>query len=135
MAAARGYLCVLKIGTDTLGICQDVEPDLTSTEQDITIRANKGFFGVQPGLRSLSMSPKMLWVPSNAAYKALEAAFFNQLTVSFLVLDENGVGWQGDCHVFNIKRGENIGDAVTATVTIKSTDRFFPYSGSTTPPN
>ena len=133
--AARGYLCVLKLGSDTLGICQDVEPDLTSTEQDVTIRANGGFFGVQPGLRSLSMSPKMLWVPSNTAYQSIEAAFFAQTPLTFTVLDENGIGWYGSCHVFNIKRGENIGDAVTASVTLKSTDRFFPYSGSTTPAN
>ena len=133
--AARGYLCVLKLGSNTLAICQDVEPDLTSTEQDITIRANKGFFSVQPGLRSLSMSPKMLWVPTDAAYKSLEAAFFNQTSLTFTVLDENGIGWFGTCYVFNIKRGENIGEAVTATATIKSTDQFWQYSGSTTGPN
>lgn len=130
--AARGYLCVLTLGTSTVGICQDVEPTLTAEEQDITARQNQGFRDQQGGLMSLSMSPKVLWVPTDTALAALEAAMFARTVIAFKALDENGVGWQGSCTVHELRRGENIADACTATCRLKSSGRFFRYSGSTT---
>lgn len=132
--AARGYLCVLSLGSNTVGICQDMEPSLTAKEQDITARQNKGFDANQPGQRSLTLNPKVLWVPTDAAWKLIEAAFFNQTTLSFTALDELGAGWGGVCNVYDLKRGENLNDAVTATCTLKSTGPFYMQSGSTTYP-
>lgn len=97
--AARGYKCVLKIGSSTMGIARRVDPKITVGEQDITCRDSAGWEEAQPGKRRLSFRVESLWVPSDAALKALEDSVFNQTAVSFTLTDENGNGYTGSCIV------------------------------------
>jgi hypothetical protein len=120
--AARGYKCVLTIGNSTMGIARRVDPKIIVGEQDITCRDSDGWEEAQPGKRRLAFRIEALWVPTDAALKAIEDSVFNQTTVSFTLTDENGYGYSGSCVVGEFAPGPQDDEhAVMCSCTCRST--------------
>lgn len=131
--AARGYNCVLTLGSNILGKARTVEPTFTSAEQDITTRDSDGWDEGQPGRRRMTARIEALWVPTNAAVKALLDTYFTQANLTFRMEDEDGEGYFGTCFMTEFTMGpQDLDNAVMCSASIRSTGLIGTVSGSTT---
>ncbi len=131
--AARGYNCVLTLGTDVLGWARSVEPTMTAGEQDITARLHEGWDSAQPGLRKMTARLESVWVPDYAALKALLDSFWNQTDIAYTMIDEDGFGFQGNLMLTEFSPGpQDQENAVMCSASVRSTGRVYRLEGSTT---
>ena len=130
MSGQAGFNCVLKIGSNTLGIAENVELSATGAALDVTSRGSAGWKEFIQSLKEWDAAVDQLWVPTDAGLQAIRSAYFagTQLAVQFL--DSGGVGFSGNCLVTSMKRGEPIGGAVKLPVTLKGTGALTVVSGS-----
>ncbi len=128
--AEKGYKCELSLGGNVVGIARDVEPSIEAEEQDITTRDDGDWTNNQQGHKTLTADITTLWVPTEAALSTIEDAFFNDTTLTFEFLDENGWGWSGSCGVYSISRGEALTDACTMEASITSRGAVTQVTGT-----
>lgn len=101
---------------------KDLTLNLSTQETDVTTRGNGGWVATKATLKEGSVDFSMVWDTSDAAFTAIQTAFFANTALAFLVLDEeDGQGLDADFSVTNFTRNENLTDAITVDVTIKPT--------------
>lgn len=128
--AAKGYLCTLKMGGNTIGKAQDVEPEFEAQEQDITTRDDGDWTNDQQGHKTLTADITALWVPTDTGISAIEDAFFNDTSLSFEMLDEDGWGWSGTLGVYGISRSEALEEACTMDISVRSRGQVSQVTGT-----
>lgn len=127
----RGYECVLKLGGAIVGIARSVDPTLNAAEMDVTTRSNNGWKARKTGLKELTFSSELLWVPTNSALQAIETAFLANAEVTFEILDNSGYGWTGTCVLTQFKPGpQDLENAVMCTIEGASTGTVSKATGS-----
>ena len=118
--AAKGFECVLKIDTVTVGIARDFDPTYSAEEQDITTRNDSHWYNWQGGLLSWVADIETLWTPTDAALQALYAAWVADTTIVVLWTDADGYGRQGDAGILEFHPGpQNLSDAVMCSISLK----------------
>ena len=111
---------------------KDVTVTMETGDADITTRANSGWRGIAPTLRTLSVEFEMVWKPGDTGFNAMKTAFLTAATVELAILDgaSTVVGSQGPKGTFaitNFSRKEALEEAITVSVTAKLTawDEWF----------
>ncbi len=127
----RGFECVLQFGGNTVGIARSVDPTFTGAEQDTTTRGDGGWRNRQVGLLDMSFTTEMLWVPTDTALQAIETAFLARSTLAFVITDDDGYGWSGNCLVTEFHPGaQDLDNAVMCSITCVSKGALTPLAGS-----
>jgi hypothetical protein len=99
---------------------KDVTLNLSTQETDVTTRGNGGWVATQATLKEGSLDFSMIWDTDDAAFTAIQTAFFANNSIAFLVLDEeSGQGLDADFSITNFTRNEALTDAITVDVTAK----------------
>lgn len=98
--------------------------NLSKDAVDVTTRASAGFKEYVDGLIDASIEWGMLWDTEDAAFTAIRTAFFNKTAIEILVLDQEydntaAQGLRAICMVENFTRAENLGEALTVSVTVR----------------
>lgn len=111
---------------------KDVTVSMETGDADITTRANSGWKGIAPTLRTLSVEFEMVWKPGDSGFDALKTAFLTAATVELAVLDgpqatTGSQGPKGTFAITNFSRKEALEEAITVSVTAKLTawDQWF----------
>lgn len=101
---------------------EDVTVSLERGETDVTTRGSGEFEEKAAVLISGSIDFKMIWDPEDAAFTALQQAFFQNSPIAIYAKDgEGGKGLDADCIVFKFSRSESLREAITVDVTVKPT--------------
>lgn len=129
--AEKGFDCILKVGGDTVGAAQNVDPTLEADEQDTSRRQTAPWDDWQQGRKRLTADIEALWVPTAAAIVSLEDAWFNDSDVQFEITDNDGAGWSGTCGVLSLNPGpQDMDNAVSISISIKSRGQVSQIGGS-----
>ena len=112
--AMLGMECVLSIAGGEVKNVQDVTVTLSAGEADVTTRGNLGWRQTVPTLRECTIEFTMLYLPSDATFGALHAAFESGDTV-----DVSVEGISGKFGVTNFSYEQPLEDAVKVNVTLK----------------
>ena len=112
--AMLGMECVLSIAGGEVKNVQDVTVTLSAGEADVTTRGNRGWRQTVPTLRECTIEFTMLYLPSDATFAALHAAFESGDTV-----DVSVEGISGKFGVTNFSYEQPLEDAVKVNVTLK----------------
>lgn len=112
--AMLGMECVLSIAGGEVKNVQDVTVTLSAGEADVTTRGNQGWRQTVPTLRECTIEFTMLYLPSDATFAALHAAFESGDTV-----DVSVEGISGKFGVTNFSYEQPLEDAVKVNVTLK----------------
>jgi len=118
--ADKGFNCTLSVGGDIVGKAQEVSPSLEADEQSTTTREDAPWDNFQLGLKRLTADITALWVATSSGLTALEDAWFNDSDLEFEITREDGSGYSGTCGVLSLSDAQNMGDAVTIDISIKS---------------
>ncbi len=107
-------------------VVKDVTLNMEAAEADITSRANSGWRGTAPALRTATVEFDLIWDTSDGSFDDMRAAFLSSTELEFAVLDgDRGTsGVQGLVASFAItafNRSEPLEEALTASVTLKLT--------------
>ena len=106
---------------------KDLTLSLDKSEIDVTTRCSGGFSQFVDGLLDASVNFGMLYDTEDAAFTALQTAFFAKTNVEVLVLDGDetpaaGVTVQGlraICMVKSFSRNESLGQALMTDVALR----------------
>tara|TARA_Y100000114_G_scaffold49162_1_gene44849 strand:- start:166 stop:621 length:456 start_codon:yes stop_codon:yes gene_type:complete len=106
---------------------KDVTLSLEKDEVDVTTRCSGGFKEFADGLIDASVSFSMLYNTSDAAFTALQTAFFAKEKVEVAVMDGNIVpasgvtasGLRSCCMVKSFSRNESLGEALMTDVSLR----------------
>ncbi len=98
--------------------------NLDKDEIDLTTRGSGGFKEFVDGLIDAGIDFDLVWDTSDAAFTAIQTAYFAKTAVEFLILDgdEGTTGSQGlrvTCMIKKFSRSEQLGDALKVDVTIR----------------
>ena len=94
--------------------CKDVTLNLETGEADITTRAAEGWRITAATLKEASLEFEMVWDTSDAGFKAIKDAYFNNTAIALYGLDADFV-------VTSFSRSEPLEEALTVSVTCKPT--------------
>ena len=105
---------------------KDVTLNLEKGEADVTTRANQGWRATVGTLKDASVEFQMVWDTNDAAFAAIQQAFFNNTTIEFAVMDGDitdpaSEGLRATHDIFNFTRNENLEEAIMVDVSIKPT--------------
>jgi hypothetical protein len=122
---------------------KDLTLSLEKDEVDVTTRCSGGFKEYADGLLDANVTFNMLYDPSDAAFTALQTAFFAKTAVEVLVLDgpetpasgDTSQGLRSTTMVKSFSRSESLGEALMTDVALRpvANDNAAPewYSVST----
>lgn len=100
----------------------DVTLSIEADEIDATSRANGGWKGLIPGLKSATVETSLVYDASDTTFGDIKDAFLADQMVGLQVLEgDTGQGLQGDFRVFSFGREEQMGDVMKVPVTFKTT--------------
>lgn len=125
-----GFNMTMTAGGLTVGKARDVTPELSSSEVDVTTRDSAGWKLFKQGLKEWGASVNQLWVPTDAALKAIESAFFNGTELAITFRDPDGWGYDGTAIVTGLAKGEPLDDAASFDATIKGTGALTVVTGT-----
>ena len=105
---------------------KDVTLSLEKGEADVTTRANNGWRATVGTLKDASVEFQMVWDTADAAFAAIQQAFFNNTTIEFAIMDGDitdatSEGLRATFDIFNFTRNENLEEAIMVDVSIKPT--------------
>jgi len=118
--ASKGFNCTLSVGGSTVGKAQEVSPSLEADEQDITTREDAPWDNWQQGRKRLTADITGLWVGTASGIQALEDAWFNDSDLDAQLSRPDGSGYSATCGVLSLSGAQNMDDAVTLDISIKS---------------
>jgi predicted secreted protein len=127
---AKLYFCAAGIGaTPTwtlINNTKNVTLNLQKGEADVTTRGNNGWKATIGTLKEGSIEFEMVWDTTDAAFTAIQQAYFSDSVIGLAVMDGPiaTVGSQGlwaDCAITDFSRDEPLEDAITVKVTAKPT--------------
>jgi hypothetical protein len=101
--------------------------EVAADEVEVTTRASNGFHAYDAGLKDASVDVEIRWLPDDAGFQVLQAAYEARSAIAVAVMDGDiavagSLGLAGNWKVTNFNRNEALADDVTANVTLK------PYS-------
>ncbi len=105
---------------------KDVTLNLEKGEADVTTRANGGWRATVGTLKDASLEFQMVWDTEDAAFTAIQQAFFDNTPIEFAVMDgamtdPDSEGLRATFDIFNFTRNENLEEAIMVDVSIKPT--------------
>ena len=100
---------------------KDVTLNLETGEADITTRAAEGWRITAATLKEASLEFEMVWDTSDAGFKAIKDAYFNNTAIALFASDGDGNGLDADFVVTSFSRSEPLEEALTVSVTCKPT--------------
>ena len=123
-------------GWTLLDIVKDVRLGLDKDEADVTIRANDGWKSTVGTLKDASIEFDIRWDTDDNGYRALRAAFMDDIEVAFAVMDglmagSASQGLASNMNVFKFERGEPLAGEATASITIKPSSQTSWFVTST----
>lgn len=106
---------------------KDLTLSLEKDEIDLTTRCSGGFKEYADGLLDANITFNMLYDPADAAFTALQTAFFAKSSVEFAVMDgalpppsgSTSQGLRATCMVKSFSRSESLGDALMTDVAVR----------------
>ena len=107
--------------TSEMKNCKDVTLNLETGEADITTRAAEGWRITAATLKEASLEFEMVWDTSDAGFKAIKDAYFNNTAIALFASDGDGNGLDADFVVTSFSRSEPLEEALTVSVTCKPT--------------
>ncbi len=140
MAGKKGFLWNLKVcatsnGTfQTVGKASDVDLDQSSGELDTSCRDDAGWENTEQGLKKWGCDIQHLWVPADAAYVILQAAFYSGDPVYCQFSEATpatGVkGYDGQGIITKCSPPQKLNGAVFVAITIKGQGALAPVTRS-----
>lgn len=116
-------------GTYWTEICnvKDVSLSLEKDEVEVTTRCSNGFKEFVDGLTDASVTFQMLYNTSDAAFTAIQTAFFNKTPIEIAVMDgalpapsgSTSSGLRAQCMVRSFSRSESLGEALMSDVSLR----------------
>lgn len=105
--------------------------NLEASEADVTTRANGGWRATVAALKDGSIEFEMVWDTEDAAFTAVQQAFFNNSPLELAVMDgpitESGSqGLRASFAITKFSRNEPLEEAITVSVTAKPTYSAHP---------
>jgi len=112
---------------------KDLTLNLEKGEADVTTRANDGWRATLPGLKEGSIEFEMVWDTEDAAFTAIQEAYFDDTTVEVAVMDgditaSGSQGLRASMGVTNFSRSEPLEEAMGVSVTLKPAYSAHPPS-------
>ena len=104
--------------SDECTFARDVTINLTSDPIDVTSRDSAPWKDYIPGLREWSVSFNAVYINTDSALDALEAAYIAGTILSVRLIDNDGDGYYGDIIVTEFSREEPLADGMSRTVTM-----------------
>lgn len=103
---------------------KDLTLSLEKDEIDLTTRGSNGFKEFADGLIDASVEFGLLWDTSDAAFTALQDAFFNKTSEELLILDGSSAtsgnqGLRATMMVKSFSRSESLGEALMVEVSVR----------------
>lgn len=106
---------------------KDLTLSLEKDEIDVTTRCSGGFKEYADGLLDANVTFNMLYDPADAAFTAIQTAFFAKTSVEFAVMDgvlppasgNSSSGLRATCMIKSFSRSESLGDALMTDVAIR----------------
>jgi predicted secreted protein len=128
--AKAGFSCHLTVGgtPSTVGTAQDVDLSMSGKEIEVTARSSGGWKEYIQGLKEADLTIGTLWVPTDTAYAALQAAFIAGTVMAFSYLDAStaGKGFSGNMIVTEIGPKQPLNGTVTCSIKCKVTGALTP---------
>jgi len=105
---------------------KDLTLNLEAGEADVTTRGNAGWRATVATLKDGSIEFEMVWDTGDAAFTAVQQAFFNTGTIEFAVMDglitaTGSQGLRATMSITNFSRSEPLEEAISVSVTAKPT--------------
>jgi predicted secreted protein len=105
---------------------KDLTLNLEKGEADVTTRANGGWRATVGTLKDASIDFQMVWDTADAAFSAIQQAFFGNTNIEFAIMDgvmtdPTSEGLRATFDIFNFTRNEALEEAIMVDVTIKPT--------------
>ena len=105
---------------------KDLTLNLEKGEADVTTRGNQGWRATVGTLKDASIEFQMVWDTEDAAFGAIQTAFFDNTPIEFAIMDGDisdpeSEGLRATFDVFNFTRNENLEEAIMVDVSIKPT--------------
>jgi predicted secreted protein len=106
---------------------KDLTLSLEKDEIDVTTRCSGGFKEYADGLLDANVTFNMLYDPADAAFTALQSAFFAKTAIEFAVMDgvlppasgNTSQGLRATCMIKSFSRSESLGEALMTDVAIR----------------
>lgn len=110
--------------SDEISNAMDVTANFEAAETDISTRANQGWAGTAPTLKSASIDFDMLWKPGDTAFDAIRIAFLAAKTVAVGAFDQakttaGAQGPVGTWAVTKFSKSEPLKEAQKVSITLK----------------
>lgn len=105
---------------------KDLTLSLEKGEADFTTRGNGGWRATVGTLKDASIEFQMIWDTEDAAFVAIQQAFFGNTSIEFAVMDgaitdADSEGLRATFDIFNFTRNENLEEAIQVDVSMKPT--------------
>lgn len=105
---------------------KDLTLSLEKGEADFTTRGNGGWRATVGTLKDASIEFQMIWDTDDAAFVAIQQAFFGNTAIEFAVMDgdiadADSEGLRATFDIFNFTRNENLEEAIQVDVSMKPT--------------
>lgn len=105
---------------------KDLTLSLEKGEADFTTRGNNGWRATVGTLKDASIEFQMVWDTEDAAFVAIQQAFFGNTSIEFAVMDgaiadPDSEGLRATFDIFNFTRNENLEEAIQVDVSMKPT--------------
>ena len=130
MSGVAGYSAVVTVGGSTVGKARDVQASFETTLADASTRDGAGFRGKCPCLSGCSVTIDQLYVSSDAAVSAIEAAWLGKSLVAVTLAVGDGGSWSFNGYIGTLDKGEPIDDVETLGCTIDSDGLITGSGGS-----
>lgn len=110
--------------SDEVSNAINVTCNLEAAETDISTRANSGWAGTAPTLKSCSLDFEMLWKPGDTVFEAMRVAFLAAKTISLGAFDQaktvsGAQGPVGTWAITKFSKSEPLKEAQKVSVTLK----------------
>lgn len=119
---------------------RDLTLNLDKDEVDVTTRGSGGFKEYVDGMIDASVDFGMVWDTADADFTAIREAFFDKLSIEFLILDGGSAvsgsqGLRATCMIKSFTRNESLGEALMVDVTLRpvKNDDSYPEWYTVTP--
>lgn len=105
---------------------KDLTLNLEAGEADVTTRGNNGWRATVASLKDGSIEFEMVWDTADAAFTAIQQAYFGNTPVEFAVMDgpiteAGSQGLRASFSITKFSRNEPLEEAISVSVTAKPT--------------
>lgn len=121
MAAVKGSLLVVKLGTDTFAMARSTSATINGETVDITTKGSAGWRELLSGAGIVSMSISLSGVYTDETYEhTLRSYAMDNSANSFTLIDGNGDDYTGNFIVTSYETGGEYNGEQTFSATLES---------------